>query len=172
LPPILLLLAGLGLARIWKRSKPTMMDGFIKLAYGDSPPRKTANLQVAIELSYEALFVRIVDIAEIQKIATQLYNGKMPYSTHDLAAATALNVFRNADGPRREQLGQIQIFSRLTVVDWVKEKKVNPMLAKAFEDTLYKTFKAYPTGSTPTPIAEGERPTMADARSAPTVKAC
>jgi hypothetical protein len=65
----------------------------------------------------------------------------MPYSTHDLAAATALNVFRNAGRLRREQLGQIQIFSRLAVVDWVKEKKVNPMLAKAFEDTLYEMFK-------------------------------
>ena len=170
LPPILLFLAGLGLARIWKRDKPTMMDGVIKLAYGNSPPRKTANLEVAVELSYEALLVRIVDIAEVQKIATQLYNGKMPYSTHDLAAATALNVFRNADRARREQLGQIQIFSRLAVIDWVKEKKVNPLLAQAFEDTLYKMFKAYETGPTPTQIAEGERPTMADARSAPTVK--
>jgi hypothetical protein len=124
------------------QKQPTMMDGVIKLAYGDTPPQKTANLEVAIELAYEALLVRIVDIAEVQKIATQLYNGKMPYSTHDLAAATALNVFRNADQPRREQLGQIQIFSRLAVVDWVKEKKINPMLAKAFEDTLYKMYKA------------------------------
>jgi hypothetical protein len=58
--------------------KPTMMDGFIKLAYGDTPPQKTANLRDAIQLSYETLLGKLVGIAEVKTIATQLYNGPLP----------------------------------------------------------------------------------------------
>ena len=121
--------------------KPSMMDAFIKLAYGSSPP-KTAKLQEAIELCYAQLLGRIVDIAQVRSIATQLYDSPIPYSTHDLAVATALNLFRSgSDGPRREQFAQIQIFVRMVVLDWMKEGKVVPMLAKSFEDTLYERYK-------------------------------
>ena len=85
--------------------------------------------------------MRAIDIAEVRKIATQLYNGRMPYSTHDLALATALNVFKNADNAQREQLDQIQLSSRMVVLDWMRGKKVFPPLAGAFENTLYEMFK-------------------------------
>jgi hypothetical protein len=124
------------------KKQPTMMDAFIKLAYGNSPSKKTAKLQDAIELSYAQLLGRIVDIAEVRSIATQLYNGPIPYSTHDLAVATALNLFRSgSDGPRRERFVQIQIFARMVVLDWMREKKVVPLLAESFEDTLYERYK-------------------------------
>jgi hypothetical protein len=129
-------------AKAAAKKKPTMMDGFIKLAYGNSAPPKTANLDDAIALSHAQLLGRIVDIAEVRSIATQLYDGPIPYSTHDLAVATALNLFRSgSDGPRREQFAQIQIFVRMVILDWMKEGKVVPMLAKSFEDTLYELYK-------------------------------
>ena len=65
----------------------------------------------------------------------------MTYSTHDLAVAKALNLFGSADGARYNQLSHIQIFSRLLVVDWLKGKKVNFILVKAFENSLYKKYK-------------------------------
>jgi hypothetical protein len=126
----------------FRNTPPTIMDAFIRLAYGNSPPPKTAKLQDAIELSYAQLLGRIVDIEEVRSIATQLYNGPIPYSTHDLAVATALNLLRSgSDGPRRERFVQIQIFARMVVLDWMKEKKVVPLLAKSFEDTLYERYK-------------------------------
>jgi hypothetical protein len=120
---------------------PTAMDAVIRMTYGNSPPKKTANLHEAIQLAHGSLLGAIVDIAEVTKIGTQLYNGPMPYSTHDLAVATALNMFRSADTARHEQLCQIQMFSRMAVLDWLKEKKVNPLIVKSFEDTLYEMFK-------------------------------
>ena len=78
-------------------------------------------------------------------LETCLAGGKalpmVPYSTHNLAVATALNLFRSANIARHQELESIQISSRMTVLDWVKEKKLSPLLAKAFEDTLYKIFK-------------------------------
>jgi hypothetical protein len=50
---------------------PTAMDALIKLTYGSSPPRKTANLREAIDLAFE-LLSKVVDIAEVQGIATGL----------------------------------------------------------------------------------------------------
>jgi hypothetical protein len=122
------------------KKQPTVMDALTRLSYGNSP-KKTANLQEAVDLSYKTLLGALVDVAEVRKIATQLYNGPMPYSTHDLAVATTLNLFRNADGARQAQLGQMQMFSRMAVLELLKERKVNPLLVKAFEDTLYKMFK-------------------------------
>jgi hypothetical protein len=122
------------------KKTPTAMDALIKLTYGNSPPRKTANLREAIDLAFE-LLGEVVDVAEIRPIAAQLYNGPMPYSTHDLAVATALNLYRSADGARQAKLMHIQIVARMNVVDWLKEKKVAALLAKAFEDALYEKYK-------------------------------
>jgi hypothetical protein len=124
-----------------KLNEPTLMDEFVKLTHGGSPPSKTANLREATQLSYEVLLGKVIDIAEVRNIATQLYNRPLPYSTHNLAVATALNLFRNANIAQHQKLECIQISSRMTVLDWVKEKKVTPLLAKTFEDALYKMFK-------------------------------
>ena len=124
-----------------KLSEPTLMDEFVKLAHGGSPPSRTANLREAIQLSYEVLLGKVIDIAEVQNVATELYNRPLPYSTHNLAVATALNLFRSANIARHQELESIQITSRMTVLDWVKEKKLSPLLAKTFEDTLSKIFK-------------------------------
>ena len=120
---------------------PTSMDAVIRLTYGSSPPQKTAALADAIVLAHETLLRNSVNIAEVRTIATQLYNGPMPYSTHELAMATALNLFKNAVGARQEKLMQVQISARMIGVDWVKNNKVVPLLAKTFEDTLYEKYK-------------------------------
>jgi hypothetical protein len=119
----------------------TAMDAFIKLAYGSSPPNKSANVQEAIELCYQRLLGEIVTITEVQETARQLTDGPIPYSTHDLATATALNLFKQANDERRAALSNVQIFSRMALLEWMTEKKVAPLLARAFEDTLYKMFK-------------------------------
>jgi hypothetical protein len=137
--PILVLLIAWVLADF--RKQATVMDALVRLAYGSSPPTKTANLQEAIELSNETLLGKAVDIAEVRTIAAQLYNGPMPYSTHDLAVATSLNLFKSAKGARRERFKDIQILARMVVLGWVKEKKVTQMLAWAFEETLYEMYK-------------------------------
>jgi hypothetical protein len=123
------------------KDTPTAMDAIIKLTYGNSPPQKSANLQEATELSCKTLLGNVVDIAEVREIATELYNGPMPYSTHDLAVATAMNLFRGANRDRHEELARIQLLSRMTVLDWVKARKLNPLIAKTFEDSLYKLYK-------------------------------
>jgi hypothetical protein len=90
------------------------MDGLIKLGYGSSQPRKTANLREAVDLAVELLS----KVVESERSPTGLYNGSMPYSTHDLAVATALNVFKSAEGTRREKLLELQtrMSARMTVL--------------------------------------------------------
>jgi hypothetical protein len=107
---------------------------------GNSPPRKTADLDQAVELSFQ-LLGGVVDVAEVRAIATGLHNGPWPYSTHDLAVATALNLYRSANGARHAKLMNAQIAARMVVLGWVKEKKVATLLAISFEDSLYERYK-------------------------------
>jgi hypothetical protein len=124
------------------KKTPTAMDALIKLSYGSSPPRKEeCNLREAIELSFEQLLGKVVDIAEVRTIATGLYNSPMPQSTHGLAVATALNLYRSAKGGRHAELMHVQILARMIVLDWLKGKKVDVLLASAFEHSLYERYK-------------------------------
>jgi hypothetical protein len=124
------------------KKTPTAMDALIKLSYGNSPPRKEdCDLREAIESSFEQLLGKVVDIAEVRTIATGLYNAPMPNSTHGLAVATALNLYRSAKGARHAELMHTQICARMIVLDWLKEKKVDALLASAFEHSLYERYK-------------------------------
>jgi hypothetical protein len=71
-----------------------------------------------------------------------LYGGPVPYSTYDLAVAAATNLFIHADTDRRAELSNIQLLSRMTLHEWLLQRKVAPLIAKSFEDTLYKMYKA------------------------------
>ena len=123
-----------------KKKPETAMDVFIKTLYGDPPPPKRANLQEAIRLADENLLMGLVPNEQISSIAAQLNNGPIPYSTHDLAVSVALNFFKRAE--LNQILSSAQLMARLSVMEWLSENKLAPLLVQSFEDTLYKLYKS------------------------------
>ncbi len=121
-----------------KKKQESAMDVFIRAVYGDPPPPKRAKLSEAVDLTNE-LLMGVVSEREILAVATQLSNGPIPYSTHDLALSVALNFFK--DPARIPTLGTAQVMARMSMLEWIQEKKVAPMLAESFENTLYKLYK-------------------------------
>lgn len=125
---------------IFKKKQPTAMDGVIRAVYGDHPPAKSADLERAVTIAHEDLLCEVVPISEVQRVASGLFAGPMPYSTHDLSVATALSFFK--DPALVEHLkGEIQVGARLRVLNWMKAGKVAPGVLKIFEDTLYRVYK-------------------------------
>jgi len=122
-----------------KKKQETAMDGLIKALYGNSPPSKRANLSEAIDLTSELLMGEVSE-REIATIATQLNSGPIPYSTQDLALSVALNFFKNPE--LIPKLGSAQLMARMTMIEWLQEKKVAPLLVQSFENTLYKLYKS------------------------------
>jgi hypothetical protein len=114
--------------------RPTMMDVVVRTAYGNNPPHKTADLGQAVTLAHEDLLQEQILLADVQQHARALLNGPMPYSTHDLAASTALAFLK--DTRRKSSLSKCQIGARKRVADWAKAGKVNSLLAEAFEETI------------------------------------
>ncbi len=123
---------------VGKKKPESAIDVFIHAVYGNPPPPKRAKLSEAIELAKELLIGEVSE-REIETLATQLNSGPIPYSTHDLALSVALNFFR--DPARMPNLGTAQQMARMTIIEWLQEKKVAPMIVKSFEDTLYKLYK-------------------------------
>ena len=121
-----------------KRPK-TAMDAFVAATYGDKKKAKSADLRQAIIVANEMLLCGAVPLAEVEQLAKNLYNGPMPYSTHDLAVATALAFYKNKNF--FSALEPHQVMARFQVLNWARERKIVPMLAKAFEDTLYKMYQ-------------------------------
>jgi hypothetical protein len=121
-----------------KKKQESAMDVLIKALYGNPPPSKRANLSEAADLAND-LLMGVVSEREVATIASQLNSGPIPYSTHDLALSVALNFFKNPDFIPR--LGSAQLMARLTMIEWLQEKKVAPLLVQSFEDTLYKLYK-------------------------------
>ena len=125
---------------IFKKKQPTAMDGVIRAIYGDHPPAKSADLERAVTIAHEDLLCEVVPVTEVQRLASGLFAGPMPYSTHDLSVATAMSFFK--DPALIEHLkGEIQIGARLRVLNWMKAGKVAPGVLKIFEDTLYRVYK-------------------------------
>jgi hypothetical protein len=122
-----------------KKKPPTALEAFIGLAYGNSPPPKTARLEDAVRIAREDLLLDLVPREEVAALAADLYRGPIPYSTNDLAVSIALNFFRRPD--LIGKLQEAQLVARLMLLEWTQEKKVNSLLAKAFEDSLYKLYK-------------------------------
>jgi hypothetical protein len=116
----------------------TAMDVFIKAMYGDPPPPKRANLSEAVDLANDLLMGEVNE-RDIVTIASQLNSGPIPYSTHDLALSVALNFFK--DPARISRLETAQLMARMSMIDWLQEDKVAPLLVQSFEDTLYKLYK-------------------------------
>lgn len=121
-----------------KKKPETAMDALIQAMYGNPPPPKRAKLSEAVDLAAELLMGEVSE-REIVNIATQLNSGPIPYSTHDLALSVALNFFKNPS--LIPKLGTAQLMARMSMIEWLQEKKVAPLLVQSFEDTLYKLYK-------------------------------
>lgn len=121
-----------------KKKPETAMDVFIKAMYGDPPPPKRAKLSEAVDLANDLLMGEVAE-REIASLAAQLNSGPIPYSTHDLALSVALNFFK--DPARISRLGTAQLMARMSMMEWLQEKKVAPLLVQSVEDTLYKLYK-------------------------------
>lgn len=111
------------------------MDVFIKAMYSAPPPPKRANLSEAVDLANELLMGDVTK-REIVALATQLSSGPIPYSTHDLALSVALHFFK--DPARVSTLGTAQLMARMSMIEWLQEKKVAPLLVHSVEESLYK----------------------------------
>ena len=123
-----------------KKKPQTVLDRMIIATYGQNPPKaQRADINLAIDLASSALLMGSIEKAEVDAVARGLFHGRMPYSTHDLAIATALNFFRRSE--RREELSAAQLLARLTASEWLQEGKIAPLLARTFEETLYKDFR-------------------------------
>jgi hypothetical protein len=121
-----------------KKKQESAMDGFIRLLYGDPPPPKRANLSEAVNLARD-LVTGIVEERDLEAIGTKLNDGPIPYSTHDLALSIALNFFKNPEYTAK--LKTAQLTTRMTMQDWLDQKKVVPMLVESFESSLDKAYK-------------------------------
>lgn len=121
-----------------KKKPETAMDVFIKAMYGDPPPPKRANLSEAVDLANEILMGEVSE-REIVTLATQLNSGPIPYSTHDLALSVALSFFK--DPARISKLGTAQLMARMSMIEWLQQKKVAPLLVQSLENTLYNLYK-------------------------------
>ena len=63
----------------------------------------------------------------------------MSYSHDDLAFSVALNFFKNK--AYIDSLSTQQMVARLALIESINKKMINPLLAAAFEDVLYKLYK-------------------------------
>ena len=132
-----------GLCRRKSRAKPpTALDAFVHMAYGNPPPAKTARLDEAVRIAADQFLLGLVRRQDVVDLATKLDRWPIPYSTNDLAVSIALNFFRQP--ARFDQLRNAQLAARTKLLEWMLDKKVNPVLAKAFEDTLYELCRPTP----------------------------
>jgi hypothetical protein len=116
-----------------------MMDQFIRAMYGPNPPKKSADPSAAADLAGSLLGGRVPP-DQLAGLANELHAGPIPYSTHDLAVAVALGVFKDVPPEQRKELFNAQLAARLTVLEWAKAGKVIGPHLQVFEDTLYKLY--------------------------------
>jgi hypothetical protein len=122
----------------FKKKQPTVMDGLVKLASNSHVPKTTANLDDAIRLADQTLLQQRIALTSVVEKAKQLFNGPMPYSTHDLAVATALGYLK--DPELLQTLRDVQSNARNEVARWQREGRLIPMLAETFEAVLESRY--------------------------------
>jgi len=125
---------------LFRKKKPeTSLDVFIHTVYGNPPPRKTAKVDVSIQLAFEELLCGLVSEQDVKRVAMELNSGPIPYSTHDLAVSVALAFFKQPE--RMSHLFDAQLLARLKVSEWTGQKKVVAPLAESFENVLYRLYR-------------------------------
>lgn len=97
------------------------------------------DLALATDFAYDLLLNEVVPRREVAELAKSLGDGRIPYSTEDLALSTALNFFRRDEFKPHLQIAQLQ--ARMQMVEWLQDGKVNSVLAQAFEKALYDRYK-------------------------------
>jgi hypothetical protein len=122
-----------------KKRSSTAMGALIDATYGRNA-KKTANVVEAVALASNDLLLGRFDKEDIEELAVALSNGPMPYSTHDLAASVALGLLRKVPYESRKAFFDVQLRARMAIGSWVAEGKLSPLLAQAFEQTLYKYY--------------------------------
>lgn len=93
----------------------------------------------AATLAADELLGGTFDELALVRVATDMNEKRMSYSTHDLAATVALHVLKNIAPPHRQDA-----LARMTVREWFREGKVAPALVQAFENTPYSLDKPPP----------------------------
>lgn len=124
---------------IFKKKPKNALEEFIFSVYGNPPPPKRADTAQAAELVVNELFGGMIKLEPVRKKASELFAGPIPYSTHDLAIAVALHIYKLSKGDSRFAATQIQ--ARVTALGWYKEGLIVQPLFKTFEDTLYELFR-------------------------------
>lgn len=119
------------------RSKPkseiqAFVEGALKLS-----GKRAAEVAEATEIASGMLGGLIPPLA-LAKHAEKLAAGPMPYKNADLGVATALFFFR--EDIYHEVLRGPQLGARMMLLEYLQSKRVNPMLAKVFENSLYERF--------------------------------
>jgi len=124
----------------FKKRLPTALDALIRVSYGDRPPAKSANLADASRIAHKDLLLEKISASEVQGCAKGLFDGPMPYSTHDLAVSISLNFFKNPELLNR--LKGAQLNARIKVADWAREGKVVRLIAETFEAVLHNRYQS------------------------------
>lgn len=124
-----------------KQKAKNLLDEFIFLLYGNPPPKaRRADLDTAVALAHSSLLGRLVDLGDVRRKATALYEGDIPYTTYDLALATSLSFYK--DMSYVPLLAEQQLLARFELLTWLEEKKqVHPFLVQSFENDVYKLYK-------------------------------
>lgn len=122
-----------------KKKAQNTMSQMASAMYGTGAQKGKSDLATATKYAFENLLGAVVPFEEVAAVAQGLRNGEMPYSTEDLALATALNFFRRDE--LQGSLSVMQMPARMQMIEWLQDGKVNLMLVQVFEDTLYNRFK-------------------------------
>jgi hypothetical protein len=102
-------------------------------------PGRAADVIEAATLAADELLGGAFDELELIRIARDLNEVHMSYSTHDLAASVALNVLKSVSPPNRQDA-----LARMTLLEWFREGKVAPTLLLAFGNAPYNLEKPSP----------------------------
>ena len=82
---------------------------------------------------------KMAERTEVERQARELFSGLMPYTTHDLALSTAISFYKKAE--LTSELASQQLMARMTVLEWLNEGEVQPLLVESFENDLYTLYK-------------------------------
>jgi hypothetical protein len=121
-----------------KKKKRSLLDDFNNVVNSASVGKSNADINLAIELTHTELLCEVISKNEISKLANEISIEQIELSTNDLALVTALFFFSKVE--LKESLSDVQFLARLKLQEWIQTESVNLIVAKMFEDTLYKNF--------------------------------